>query len=139
LALGLHLTQQLDFAQGPMSLSRISGGQSYPTCVVSYPDGAGVLRKKPAGPTLPSAHAVGREFKVLSALSATSASVAKALFYEADPAVMGTSFYVMEKLEGRVFIADRARAGTAADANAARTGQLAVNFARRAHALALSS
>lgn len=98
-----YLSQRLPFARGPMSLDRISGGQSNPTYIVRFPDGAAVLRKKPAGVTLPSAHAVDREFRVLNALSATPVPVPRALLYEADPAVIGTPFYLMEKLEGRVF------------------------------------
>ncbi|WP_293859712.1 phosphotransferase family protein [uncultured Alsobacter sp.] len=98
-----HLSTRLPFARGPMSLARISGGQSNPTYIVSFPDGAAVLRKKPAGVTLPSAHAVDREFRVLNALSQTSVPVPRALLYEADPAVIGTPFYLMDKLEGRVF------------------------------------
>jgi aminoglycoside phosphotransferase (APT) family kinase protein len=98
-----YLSTRLPFANGPMSLDRISGGQSNPTYIVTFPDGAAVLRKKPAGVTLPSAHAVDREFRVLNALSGTPVPVPRALLYEADPGVIGTPFYLMDKLEGRVF------------------------------------
>jgi aminoglycoside phosphotransferase (APT) family kinase protein len=98
-----YLSTRLPFAKGPMRLERISGGQSNPTYIVIFRDGAAVLRKKPAGVTLPSAHAVDREFRVLNALSGTAVPVPRALLYEADPAVIGTPFYLMDKLEGRVF------------------------------------
>jgi aminoglycoside phosphotransferase (APT) family kinase protein len=101
--LAAFLASRLPFARGPMALTRISGGQSNPTYVVAFPQGSAILRKKPAGITLPSAHAVDREFKVLSALSTTPVPVPRALLFEPDPAVIGTPFYVMEKLEGRVF------------------------------------
>ncbi len=101
--LAAYLSTRLPFARGPMSLSRISGGQSNPTYIVGYPGGGAVLRKRPAGPTLPSAHAVDREFRVLSALAGTPVPVPRPLLFEADPAVIGTPFYVMEKLDGRVF------------------------------------
>lgn len=102
-ALAGHLAGRLPLANGPMSLTRISGGQSNPTYIVGFPDGAAVLRKRPAGPTLPSAHAVDREFRVLEALSRTAVPVPRPLLFEADPAVIGTPFYLMEKIEGRVF------------------------------------
>jgi aminoglycoside phosphotransferase (APT) family kinase protein len=62
-----------------------------------------VLRKKPEGPILPGAHAVEREFRVLRALADTPVPVPRALWLEEDPGVLGTPFYVMERLEGRVF------------------------------------
>lgn len=102
-ALAEYLSSRLPFARGPMSLTRISGGQSNPTFIVSFPEGSAILRKRPPGPLLPSAHAVDREFRVLSALSKTPVPVPKPFIYEADVSVIGTAFYVMEKLEGRVF------------------------------------
>ena len=62
-----------------------------------------VLRKKPAGPLLPSAHAVDREHRIMQALAATDVPVPRMLAYCADDDVVGTPFYVMERLEGRVF------------------------------------
>jgi aminoglycoside phosphotransferase (APT) family kinase protein len=86
-----------------MSVERIGGGQSNPTFFVSFPDRRLVLRKRPSGPTLPSAHAVDREYRVLRALEHTPVPVPKALLFRAEPDVVGTPFYVMERLEGRVF------------------------------------
>jgi len=86
-----------------MNLERIAGGQSNPTFFVSYPGLRLVLRKKPAGEVLPSAHAVDREFRVLQALAATDVPVPSVRFYHPDPDIVGTPFYVMDRLEGRVF------------------------------------
>jgi aminoglycoside phosphotransferase (APT) family kinase protein len=97
------LKHSLDGATGPMSVERIGGGQSNPTFFVSFPDRRLVLRKRPSGPTLPSAHAVDREYRVLRALEHTPVPVPKALLFRAEPDVVGTPFYVMERLEGRVF------------------------------------
>jgi aminoglycoside phosphotransferase (APT) family kinase protein len=62
-----------------------------------------VLRKKPAGETLPSAHAVDREHRVLAALATTDVPAPKTLLYCDDLSVIGTPFYLMERLDGRVF------------------------------------
>jgi aminoglycoside phosphotransferase (APT) family kinase protein len=89
--------------QGDFSIARIAGGQSNPTYFVTLGTRRMVLRKKPAGVTLPSAHAVDREHRVLSALSATDVPVPKTILYCDDLSVVGTPFYLMERLEGRVF------------------------------------
>jgi len=90
-------------AAGRMHLERIAGGQSNPTFFVEYDNRRLVLRKKPAGDTLPSAHAVDREYRVLAALAETGVPVPAVLLFHADPEVIGTPFYVMERVEGRVF------------------------------------
>jgi aminoglycoside phosphotransferase (APT) family kinase protein len=102
-ALAAHLSARLPFARGTMAVSRIGGGQSNPTYALAWPEGSAVLRKQPRGPILPSAHAIDREFRVLAALAPTPAPVPRPLLYEADASVIGTPFYLMEKLEGRVF------------------------------------
>lgn len=84
-------------------LERIGGGQSNPTWFVDWGADRFVLRKKPAGPILPGAHAVEREFRVLDALRDTDVPVPSVRWLEEDPAVLGTPFYVMDRLEGRVF------------------------------------
>jgi aminoglycoside phosphotransferase (APT) family kinase protein len=88
---------------GTPEIARIAGGQSNPTFFVTYPTRALVLRKQPPGPLLPSAHAIDREFRVLSALRATPVPVPEALHYCADASIIGTPFYLMARLEGRVF------------------------------------
>jgi aminoglycoside phosphotransferase (APT) family kinase protein len=88
--------------EGDLQLERIAGGQSNPTYFVTYDDRRLVLRKKPAGEVLPSAHAVDREYRVLTALAATDVPVPRTLLYHEKDDVVGTPFYVMERLEGRV-------------------------------------
>ena len=97
--LGRHLA---DFSP-PMQVGQIRGGMSNPTFVLR--DAAGrryVLRKKPPGTLLPSAHAVDREFRVISALWNTAVPVAKPYVLCQDPAVIGTDFYLMDCIDGRV-------------------------------------
>ena len=98
-----HLRARLPDLAGPMRLDRVAGGQSNPTFFVSYDTRRLVLRKQPPGPLLPSAHAVDREFRVISALRGTSVPVPDALLFCDDRSIVGTPFYVMERLEGRVF------------------------------------
>lgn len=86
-----------------LSVARVVGGQSNPTWFVDWGARRLVLRRKPAGPILPGAHAVEREFRVLRALAGTEVPVPRALWLEEDAGVLGTPFYVMERLEGRVF------------------------------------
>ncbi len=96
----------LDTTFGPrpdFALDRISGGQSNPTYFVTHGDARLVLRKQPNGPILPGAHAVDREFRVLQALHPAGAPVARPILFHADPALLGTPFYLMERVEGRVF------------------------------------
>lgn len=88
---------------GPPVLERISGGQSNPTFFLTYPNRRLVLRKKPPGELLPSAHAVDREARVLTALASTGVPVPRVLVFHPEPDVVGTPFYVMERVEGRVF------------------------------------
>ncbi len=91
------------FGAAGMRLERIGGGQSNPTYFVDHGARRLVLRKKPAGPILRGAHAVDREYRVLSALASTDVPVPRpVLFHEADQP-LGTPFYLMERLEGRVF------------------------------------
>jgi aminoglycoside phosphotransferase (APT) family kinase protein len=84
-------------------LEPIAGGQSNPTFFVTLGERRMVLRKKPAGETLPSAHAVDREFRVISALAGTDVPAPRALVFSDDPSIVGTPFYLMERLHGRVF------------------------------------
>lgn len=102
-ALDRALKARLPALEGLPSMERISGGQSNPTFFVTYANRALVLRKKPPGALLPSAHAIDREFRVISALGGTDVPVPEALFYEPDAGLIGTPFYVMERLEGRIF------------------------------------
>ena len=89
--------------KGEMQLERIGGGQSNPTFFVSFDNRQLVLRKQPASTLLPSAHAVDREFRVMQALAQTNVPVPKMVLFHAERDVVGTPFYLMERLPGRVF------------------------------------
>ena len=88
---------------GPVRLSRFSGGQSNPTYRVETPDAHYVLRRKPSGKLLKGAHAVEREARVRAALAGTDVPVPAILALCEDDDVIGSAFYVMEMVEGRVF------------------------------------
>lgn len=87
---------------GPLTIRQFKGGQSNPTYELTTPTAAYVLRRKPPGQLLASAHAVDREFRVISALGAQGFPVARAYALCEDEGVIGSMFYVMEKVEGRV-------------------------------------
>jgi aminoglycoside phosphotransferase (APT) family kinase protein len=90
-------------ATGPMQLVAISGGQSNPTFFLHLGSHRYVLRKRPPGVLLPSAHAIDREYRVMQALAGTGVPVPRMILYHDDPTVIGTPFYLMERLDGRVF------------------------------------
>lgn len=91
------------FGAGKLAIERIGGGQSNPTYFVDHGEQRLVLRKQPAGPILRGAHAIDREYRVLEALGPTNVPVPRAVLFHADPEPLGTPFYLMERLEGRVF------------------------------------
>lgn len=88
--------------RGPLEVRQFKGGQSNPTYQLVTPSQKYVLRRKPPGKLLPSAHAVDREFKVISALHPTGFPVAKPFGLCTDESVIGTIFYVMDNVEGRI-------------------------------------
>jgi aminoglycoside phosphotransferase (APT) family kinase protein len=88
---------------GPLEVAQFKGGQSNPTYLLSAGEQRYVLRRKPPGKLLQSAHAVDREYRVIRALSGTEVPVARARALCEDDAVIGTAFYVMEYVTGRVF------------------------------------
>jgi aminoglycoside phosphotransferase (APT) family kinase protein len=90
-----------DFA-GPLTAQQFKGGQSNPTYLLTTPARRYVLRRKPPGKLLPSAHAVDREFRVISALHPQGFPTAEPVILCNDPEVIGTAFYVMSHVEGRV-------------------------------------
>ncbi|MGH7961540.1 MAG: phosphotransferase, partial [Candidatus Binatia bacterium] len=101
--LALYMREHLNDFTPPLHVAQIHGGMSNPTFILT--DGSGrryVLRKKPPGVLLPSAHAVDREFRVQSALRATGVPVANMRVLCEDPAVIGTAFYIMDFVVGRV-------------------------------------
>ncbi len=87
--------------QGPLRQSKFAGGQSNPTYRIDSPSGAYVLRRKPYGVLLPSAHAVDREFRVIAGLYPTGFPVAKPYGLCVDESVVGSWFYIMGMVEGR--------------------------------------
>lgn len=91
------------FGPAPLSVTPVAGGQSNPTFFVTHGLARMVLRKQPPGRLLPGAHAVDREFRVLGALHPAGVPVPRPLAWEPDPAVLGTPFYLMERVEGRIF------------------------------------
>lgn len=88
---------------GGLTVRQFKGGQSNPTFWVHDGTRAAVLRKKPPGKLLPRAHAVEREHRIMTALADTDVPVAKTLALCEDASVIGTPFFVMEHLEGRIF------------------------------------
>jgi aminoglycoside phosphotransferase (APT) family kinase protein len=87
---------------GPLQVRQFAGGQSNPTFLLTTPTGRYVLRRKPAGPTLRTAHAVDREYRVTRALHAHGFPVARPLALCEDPAILETPFFVMEYVAGRI-------------------------------------
>src|SRR5215813_14271635 len=98
-----YLATNLPGFAGPLTVRQFKGGQSNPTYLIETPARRCVLRRKPPGQLLPSAHAVDREFRVITALAAQSFPVAQALHYCDDASIVGTPFYLMDFVEGRVF------------------------------------
>jgi aminoglycoside phosphotransferase (APT) family kinase protein len=88
---------------GPLRASQFKGGQSNPTYLLETPAAAYVLRRKPPGKLLPSAHAIDREYRVMKALGEAGFPVPHVHCLCEDDAVIGTAFYVMDKVEGRIF------------------------------------
>jgi aminoglycoside phosphotransferase (APT) family kinase protein len=101
--LAAYLAEHLPPVGRPLHVRQFKGGQSNPTYLVETPTRWLVLRRKPPGKLLPSAHAVDREYRVLQALSRQGFPVPPPRLYCADESVIGTPFYVMEFVEGRVF------------------------------------
>jgi aminoglycoside phosphotransferase (APT) family kinase protein len=102
-ALGRWLEANVEGFSGPYELKKFPSGQSNPTYRVTAASGEYVLRRKPFGPLLPSAHAVDREYRLLSALAPLDFPVPQPLALCDDPDVIGTIFYVMELARGRSY------------------------------------
>jgi len=98
-----YLTREIKGFAGPLTVKQFKGGQSNPTYLLETPGRRYVLRRKPPGKLLPSAHAVDREYRVIRALFAQGFPVAEPLAYCADDGIAGTPFYVMSFADGRVF------------------------------------
>ena len=102
-ALERYLTEHVRGFRGPIELRQFQGGQSNPTYYMRAGSGEYVLLRKPPGKLLPSAHAVDREYRVITALQGSGVPVPRTYVLCEDPAVVGTSFYLMDCVHGRVF------------------------------------
>ncbi|GAB5414920.1 MAG: phosphotransferase family protein [Congregibacter sp.] len=98
-----YLSDKLPDFSGQLEAEKFPGGQSNPTFLLSDGDQRWVLRRKPPGELLASAHAVDREYRIMHALRDTDVPVAKTYHLCEDESVIGSMFYVMEHLDGRVF------------------------------------
>ena len=97
------MRDHIDGFRGPLAAEQFEGGQSNPTYRLLTGTGSYVLRRKPLGQLLPSAHAVDREYRVIRALAGTAVPVPKVYALCEDDRVIGSTFYVMEFLDGRIF------------------------------------
>ncbi|RBP49732.1 phosphotransferase [Arenicella xantha] len=97
-----YLKQYVDGFELPLEVEKFPGGQSNPTFKLSTPNAQYVLRRKPPGQLLKGAHAVDREFRMLTALQSSAVPVATPIALCEDDAVIGSMFYVMEYLDGRI-------------------------------------
>ncbi|MEM9741989.1 MAG: phosphotransferase [Pseudomonadota bacterium] len=102
-ALHRYLDAQIEGLAGTLAVRQFEGGQSNPTFELTVGDRQFVLRKQPPGELLPSAHQVDREYRVMAALADTPVPVPSMYCLCEDPSIIGTKFYVMERVEGRVF------------------------------------
>ena len=98
-----YMVDHVEGFSGTLNIVPFTGGQSNPTFRLTAGDRNYVLRKKPEGALLPSAHAVDREYRVMAALADTGVPVPRMLGYCDDSAVIGTPFFIMECVEGRIF------------------------------------
>ncbi|GIX31223.1 MAG: aminoglycoside phosphotransferase [Porticoccaceae bacterium] len=101
--LAAYLEERVAGFRGPLVATKFPGGQSNPTYRIDTPGGRYVLRRKPPGRLLPSAHAVDREYRVMRALADTEVPVPRVFLLCEDDSVIGSAFYLMEHVEGRVF------------------------------------
>ncbi len=101
--LAAYLAENIEGFTGDCTIEQFLGGQSNPTFLIDDPSGRYVLRKKPPGKLLPSAHAVDREYRVISALAGSMVPVPRTRLLCEDDAVIGQMFYVMDYVPGRVF------------------------------------
>jgi aminoglycoside phosphotransferase (APT) family kinase protein len=113
-----YLRAHIEGFSGPLSVEQFRGGQSNPTFRVSAGGRRYVLRRKPPGKLLPSAHAVDREYRVITALHDTEVPVARTWWLCEDESIIGTAFYVMDCVDGRILwdpaLPGMSRAGRAA-------------------------
>ena len=100
--LDAYMREHVEDYAGPLSVRQFKGGQSNPTYQLITPARKYVLRRKPPGKLLPSAHAVDREYRAISALGTVGFPVPRTYCLCEDPGVIGTMFYIMDCVEGRI-------------------------------------
>jgi len=98
-----YLASRVDGFRGPLGISQFKGGQSNPTYLLETPAGRYVLRRKPPGKLLKSAHAVEREYRVITALHGAGFPVPRPYLLCEDDEVAGTTFFLMDYVDGRIF------------------------------------
>lgn len=101
--LQVWLSKHAPQVRGPIEVSQFNGGQSNPTYLLRSPNGAFVLRRKPPGPLLKGAHAIEREARVMRALEGAGFAVPHVCALCEDDAVIGSAFYIMSHVDGRIF------------------------------------
>ncbi len=101
--LATYLTTVIPDFSGPLVAEKFSGGQSNPTYLLKTPNERYVLRRKPGGRLLPSAHAIEREYRVMQALDSSAVPVPAMRHLCADPTIIGSMFFVMSHVVGRIF------------------------------------
>ncbi len=106
-ALAGYLETHVEGFEGPLTVRQFEGGQSNPTFQLITPNRTYVMRKQPPGELLPSAHQVDREYRVMDALWSTNVPVPEMYCLCEDTEIIGTKFYVMEMIEGRLFTETR--------------------------------
>jgi len=102
-ALARYMTEHVEGFRGPLAVQQFKGGQSNPTFLLEADGRRYVLRKKPPGKLLASAHQVDREYRVMRALADSDVPVPAALALCEDDGVIGAAFYIMDFVEGRIF------------------------------------
>jgi aminoglycoside phosphotransferase (APT) family kinase protein len=102
-SLARYLSKHLEGISGPLEIVKFKGGQSNPTYKITTRDCSYVLRRRPPGRLLPSAHALDREFRVLKALTQVNFPVPKPHLYCEDESVIGSAFYIVDFHDGRTF------------------------------------
>lgn len=101
--LGQYLTAHVPGFGRLLNAEKFAGGQSNPTFLITSTEGRFVLRRKPPGTLLKSAHAVDREYRIMAALAQTDVPVPRVLHLCEDETIIGSMFYVMDYVEGRIF------------------------------------
>ena len=102
-ALDRYMKKHVDGYSGPLSVEKFKGGQSNPTYLLTTSERRYVLRRKPPGQLLPSAHAVDREYRVMTALGARGFPAPRTYALCEDPDIIGTAFFIMDFVDGRIF------------------------------------